>query len=320
VKYFNKLFLFLIILFFGVRRMVVINLVVLAMSISLLAGYLTSRKRYKSQLQHSESRLKVAESEVQTYKDRLEYTKNQVSVHKEQLKKSIPLGEQLILDHFKENFDQLFRQDKDTVIFHQLEINSGSKKIDFFIVSSQGLFVIESKCWKGVTYVYDGKSVANEKEVIDIFKGTPYCNFGCSETAEENDKKYKVFNVRENDKKGEMILSAYNENPIVQSKNYSRALAGILRTNKVRNLVVFTFNNDCSVIYNNEPLESRRYKKVDDYTTVVYDSNLRKFFYDNDKYNQEPVTDVKSVLNSLSNINFTYNLKIDNTNYKSYLR
>lgn len=222
----------------------------------------------------------------------------------------IHYGEQQILSCLCHNFTQLFSQD--TVIYHQLEFKTpyGLKRVDFFVVSPQGLFVIESKYWKGVTFVFDG-------EEVNLFQQTMYGEFGkAKETvikAGSKDGRFRVFNAQFHEEEGKMVLQTH-QNPIVQARNYARALAPIVQSNSIKNLAVFGSGKGLELRYNRQPLNG--IKRIDSYTSLMQHNHLENYF----KNQRASAAFAKEAVRIRGFVDrkLSCNLRIDKSNYREY--
>lgn len=227
--------------------------------------------RLDDQKNDYENKLSEQYSESQKYRNQ---------VHNN-LHEQIPDGEKIIINIFKDFFRN--KTFIDFTIYNQLAFNfdGGFSRVDFLVVSPRGLFVIESKCWKGVTYVY-------RKGFPNIFYNTEFDSFGLGSNLD-----IQVFNVNSSEKeKGKLIVSKY-DNPIAQARGYSRALANILPLKdgmRIKNIVVFNKLEKFVTLFNNEPLEK---EDLDSFSSIITDSNIKSYFdgFQNNHFNTQNIVD-----------------------------
>lgn len=213
------------------------------------------------------------------------------------LKETIPYGERLLIRTFKKLFENSVFLD--SVIYNHLEFETdlGFRQVDFFIVSPKGLFVAESKRWKGVTHICSNS-------FPDMFQKTAYHAFGVGSS-----EKVRVFNAQQcEDSSGRIQLSAYR-NPVVQAREYSRHLLKILNAKPIKNVVIFSVSDGYEVLYNNEPLNI---VDIDSFTSLTTDISLRQFF---DNRKTENMTDRKHITEFIEH-NMNYRFKLDKNNYR----
>lgn len=153
-----------------------------------------------------------------------------------------------------------------TIYTHlEYRLSSGKyKQIDFLVVGDKGVYVIESKAWKGLTLLYSA-------DYKSPFYNTQFNNFGngCN-------GKLSVFNINNNtDSFGDLKITTYNNNPVAQARGYSKDLSCILDC-KVNNIIVFQSNDEYEVKYNDAYFE--KIKPLDSYTTITNQNNLIQFF------------------------------------------
>ncbi len=224
------------------------------------------------------------------------------------LQKQTPFGEWLLL----QSFLQLFQESAfdDFTIYHHLEYEQDGqiRQVDFFIVSPKGLFVIESKMWKGITYIFD-------KTTVNIFSNTStfrYADFGIG-----GGDKVRVFNAKiSSDSRGQIILNSY-ENPIAQARQYSQYLWKKLEVPAVYNLVVFRASSGYELQYNNKAVSGDG-EPVGPYTTIITDQsdNIKNFLL-NFKPTGKPV-DIDRINRLLCGDEsiFNFRFKIDKSNHQ----
>ena len=186
-----------------------------------------------------------------------------------------------------------------------------SKEIDFLIITKKGILIIESKHWKGTTYldcdINDQKRVHSE---YDIFTNTQYKNFAETSIKIFSDQcPMRVFVVRENDAKGTLVMRDYN-NPVSQVRGYSAGI-GLALGKQVVNAVVFHKDESCEVVFNGKFIED--FHSMDQLTSIVVDSALDRYL---DSLGGNLSDDEMSQLVSLVEEKLTYHYKMDKDNYR----
>lgn len=211
--------------------------------------YLALEAKFKKELEECKA---LSEKEFEAYQNEV----------KKNFQEKIPYGEQQLLKTFKKLLSANAFHDFTIYVHLAYENDYGFREVDFFIVSPKGLFVIESKRWNGITYIYD-------ESYPDIFKGTMFDKFAVG-----SNKGVRVFNAQwSEDKKDEIVLSGYNH-PLSQARGYSFDLKQTFGT-PVSNIVVFGNSLKSAVLFNGEPLHQT---KVDNYTDIIVEQKLEKFF------------------------------------------
>ncbi len=210
---------------------------------------------------------------------------------------SVPYGERFIIRTILELLgDEKF---SDYTFYHQVEYQDDKQlyKLDFLVVSPHGAIVLESKYWKGVTYLYDDS-------YGDIFRDTLFKNFGMGS------KKTRVFNAKySEDTEKEIVLSCY-KNPVSQVREYSFDIRNQLKLSSVKNAVVFhkTENND--IVFNDQKLNS---KSIDGFTKIITSEVLKEYFIE--ELNGKNKILSEEEINSIEN-RLTYKTKFDKSNYQ----
>ena len=236
-----------------------------------------------------------------------EYKKTKPHWHREEKGEAenfIPWGEQLLTKELCRNFNLLGQE---AVIWHGLEYKTEKsfRQVDFLVLCKKGLFVLESKYWKGVSFVFDG-------EVVNLFEGTMYHGFGqvSDETVmTARDREFRAFNAQFNKEEGTMLLKTH-QNPLVQVRNYARALVKILNNNNIKSAVVFSTNDKCELRYNRQPLSM--IKNIDKYTSVLQNSQINDYFQSyTDILSEEEIERIKSIVDK----NLSFHKRIDKTNF-----
>lgn len=175
-------------------------------------------------------------------------------------RKTVPLGEILLIEKFSDLFATPgFDNCK---IYGHLNIkdkaNDKNYQADFLIVCSRGVFVVESKYWKGLTLIYS-------KWHTNIFSNTEFSDFGKGSSQE-----IKVFNINAVDDKKDVLKINKYDNPVNQARQYSVVLSEYLRRN-VKNIVVFQQDGNCKVKVDDNDLDCY---KVDEHTQITTQRNL----------------------------------------------
>ncbi len=216
------------------------------------------------------------------------------------------LGERLLIEQFLQFFEEPGFDN--FTIYHHLEYaeEQQTKQVDFLIVSPKGLFVIESKMWKGITYIFNSSTPNIFSTVTDPI----YASFGV-----RGSDKIRVFNAKTSgDVRGQIILNSY-ENPIAQARQYSHYLWRKLEVPAVYNLIVFRAASGYELQYNNSPVSDEG-EPIGKYTTIITDKNdnIKRFFL---KIRPQPL-DINKVNEVIcgNESNFNYRFKIDKNNYQ----
>lgn len=154
-------------------------------------------------------------------------------------------GELILIDFFK----QLLKQPEyeNCNIYGHLNMKDGiyrTYQADFFVVSNKGLFVIESKFWKGITLIYsNGYST--------LFTNTQFFDYG-----KGSDKEITVFNISQSNLSDKLEINKYT-NPVAQARQYSKILRNYFNI-LVQNVVVFQEDEDCQIKFNDKKLVSHQ--------------------------------------------------------------
>ncbi len=213
-------------------------------------------------------------------------------------RKAIPYGERRLIKIFQSLFsDSTFAGFS---IYGHLEFESrhGFKQVDFFVVSPKGFFVIESKRWKGTTYIYSSSCP-------DLFQNTEHHSFGVGSS-----DNIRVFNAKKSEDNDDRIEISTYRNPVAQVREYSQCLREILKVTPIKNIVVFDVGERYAVLYDGNLLHHETIK----YTSLVTIESLKDFFV-----NLRPDTaiDQQYIINCIedNNGNFVYGFKMDDSNY-----
>lgn len=172
------------------------------------------------------------------------------------------VGELTLIEIFR---DMLNRKEySDWKIYGQIQYKTyNTFRIDFLVVSEKGVFVVESKAWKGLTLIY-------EPNYSNVLTNSIYNNYGRSTNSRSTE--IQVFNINggANDS---LYINEYT-NPIEQARNYSRDLRNILNC-RIKNLVVFQQDNNYQVKFNDNDLNA---VNVDNYTTITTNRGVINYF------------------------------------------
>lgn len=186
-----------------------------------------------------------------------EFSKYKADV-KNNYRELLPYGERILIDYFCtllsapgfENWN----------IYGHLNLKysvSKNYQADFLIVSDRGIYVVESKFWKGLTLIYtDGHPM--------IFSDTMYSDYG-----KGSDKGITIFNISKDRDTEKLEINKYN-NPVAQARQYSKVLRNYLGRH-VHNIVVFQEDENCQIKINDKDFDCYR---VDQYTRITTQNNL----------------------------------------------
>jgi hypothetical protein len=106
-----------------------------------------------------------------------------------------------------------------------------------------------------------------------------------------------------------MLLKTH-QNPLVQVRNYARALVKILNNNNIKSAVVFSTNDKCELRYNRQPLNM--IKNIDKYTSVFQNSPINDYFQSyTDILSEIEIERIKSIVDK----NLSFHKRIDKTNF-----
>lgn len=237
------------------------------------------------------------------FEQKIDYQNNKINKYQKIFNKKFPVGEIEIIKKFKDLFQKSILTD--TVIYYHLKYKSNKRfyEIDFLLISSKYVLIVESKQWKGVTYIYDEK-------FADVFKNTHLNTFGVDENT-----KIKVFNVKpkeSNDSNQTMEISTYT-NPIKQIQNYSIGLKNYFDIPYIENLIVFNELDLYQVRYNDMRFENKRINK---YTEIITDKYLETFLKNLNA--KDSTVDYENIVNYIDN-NLQYDFKLNNENYNEIM-
>lgn len=265
-------------------------------------------------IKSTESLTKIAEKQTADF-EALKEQYQGLEIYCENIEKDIQgnyaTSERFLIKKFYELLDNPKYQD--ITVYHSLgyiDKNNYLKEIDFLVVTKKGILIIESKHWKGVTYIYCDKG--NDKivnNVGDIFKDTQYAQYAKNSIrVDQEDCFMRVFVVRENDAKGTLIIRDYN-NPVSQVRGYSWGVSQALGK-PVANAVVFHKDEQCQVVFNNEVMSN--HYQIDKFTSIVGDDLLGNYL---DSLGGDLTSEEMEQLSALVEQKFTYHYKMDKSNY-----
>lgn len=248
---------------------------------------------------------------LQELKEKQETLQDYCADIEKDIQSNFATSERFLMKRFYQLLDQSEYQD--IIVYHSLgylDKKSQIKEIDFLVVTKRGILIIESKHWKGVTYIYcddHNKKIVNT--AADMFANTQYADFAQTSIRIYNDDyPMRVFVVRENDAKGTLVIRDYN-NPVSQVRGYSGGVSGALRK-PVVNAVVFHKDEHCQVVYNDVLVED--YQQIDNLTKIVVDDSLDKYL---DSLGGNLTSAEMLQLSESIEQKFTYHYKMDRFNY-----
>ena len=99
------------------------------------------------------------------------------------------------------------------------DVKKGAKRPDFIMASSKGLFVIESKYWRGQTYIEACNSNCPVSHSLKHLK-----NFDIKEYLNDCMTNVKITNIQNRKEDSEYQLRFVGDSPLWQVKTYSMAL------------------------------------------------------------------------------------------------
>ncbi|MDR2547113.1 MAG: NERD domain-containing protein [Lachnospiraceae bacterium] len=211
------------------------------------------------------------------------------------INEDISAGELLLIKCFRDLFAcSVF---SNTAVYYHLKYDEKNriKEIDFFVVSPKGLYAIESKMWKGTTYIH-------KDSCPDIFKTKTFKSFGI-----EKNGKVRVYNAKYGESANEIRLNSYR-NPVEQIREYSRDMKNLLNVPMVKSIVIFHVAEEFDVQYD---YKAFTIAQIDSYTSILTDACIKEFFM------QQPDVffDYNWVNDYIEN-NLHYKSKMCNSNYE----
>lgn len=211
---------------------------------------------------------------------------------------TIPYGERFII----RSILKLLRDAdfNDYTFYHQVEYldNEQFYQLDFLVVTPFGVVVLESKYWKGVTYLYNNA-------YSDIFQNTFFEDFGLGSS-----EKIKVFNAKFlEDNKKKIVFSSY-QNPVSQVRGYSFNIKKQLELPVVKNVVVFHKSEFSNILFNDKKLNI---KAIDSYTKIITSESIKEYFIE--EANGKNRVPCKKIISSIEK-RLTYKTKFDKNNYR----
>jgi len=181
---------------------------------------------------------------------------------KENLNNLFTIGELTLIEAFREMLTK--KEFSDWYIYGQLQRKGfDTYRVYFLVVSENGVFVVESKAWKGLTLIY-------EPNHPNLLKNSIYNDYGKKLGLRSTE--FQVFNIS-NGKNGSLSFNEYT-NPIEQARGYSRDLRNVLNCH-VKNLVVFQQNDKYQVKYNDCNLGK---VSIDQFTTITTNKGIENYF------------------------------------------
>lgn len=224
-----------------------------------------------------------------------EFSRYRVDV-RNNYRKLLPYGERILIDYFCmllstpgfENWN----------IYGHLNLRCSinqNYQTDFLIVSDRGIYVIESKFWKGLTLIYtDGYSM--------IFSNTMYSDYG-----KGSDKGITIFNISKDGDTEKFEINKYT-NPVAQARQYSKVLRNHLGRH-VHNIVVFQEDENCQIKINDKDFDCYC---VDKYTRITTQNNLISLLK-----NSYIIQDIDlEKINDIIRNNFEYSIFLNSSNIK----
>ncbi len=216
----------------------------------------------------------------------------------ENFRNTIPIGEVFLIEKFQELFKaQGFDNCKiyGHLNFRDKEFNK-NYQIDFLIVCNRGVYVVESKFWRGLTLIYS-KCHAN------IFSNTEFASFG-----KGSGQEITVFNISsDEDKKDVLKISKYS-NPVTQARQYSVVLSKYLKR-QVKNIVVFQQDGSCKIKIDDNELD---FYKVDEHTQITTQKHLVSLLQNSYSSISQQI-DIEAITNFIEK-NFQYVMCFDSQN------
>ena len=213
----------------------------------------------------------------------------------------IPYGERFIMRTIlkllgEKNFNNY-------TFYHQVEYQDNERfyQLDFLVVSPFGVTALESKCWNGVTYIYNNS-------YSDIFRDTLFKNFGIGSS-----EKIKIFNAKFSEENEKKIIFSNYPNPVSQVRKYSLNIRKQLKLPAVRNAVVFHKSDISNILFNDQKLDI---EAVDDYTKIITSEAIKEYFIEESKGKTEKSSE--EIINSIESC-LTYKTKLDKSNYQDKL-
>jgi len=197
--------------------------------------------------------------------------------------------------------------------------------LDFLIVSPNGLFVIESKLWDGITYIYRNDCSCPIFDEVAEFKDF---GKGQNEDTDQKRKTPRIFNAKtiydKDNGENNIILKRYT-NPIAQARKYSKLLSVLLKVKPVKNVIVFHVDEKRDVRIDNKNIKDIGIDscdtEIDYYSKIITDNGLEELF-ESDWYTKrdsrytETVDDVNKIIENLKDsLKLQYRFKLDITNF-----
>jgi len=291
-----------------------------------------SKKTFDRQKAVSESLLNEKKDLLQKLSDcniKIADYQELVKQTKENLKESIPIGEAILIRKFVE----LFKNDEknmwhESFVYYQFEFEYEEMgelkrcKVDFLIVSPSGLFVVESKCWSGVTYIYNNHYSCPLFDNVAVFKDF---GKGQNEDKDQKQKTLRIFNAKnsENDNGEKIIIISAYTHPIAQARKYSMLLRKLLGVETVKNVIVFHVGREYGIQIDDKNIKSigvdSRNTEIGRYSKIITDNNIGDLFASTwytqkDPKDTKTVSDVNKLIDRLCmETTLQYRFKLDKT-------
>lgn len=244
-------------------------------------------KNLQNTVAQNSMRVSGMDYQFQTYRDMVNKNFRQV----------FSAGELILIDYFRKILSEPCYANWS--IYGHLNIKGNSSRnyqVDFLIVSDKGIYVIESKLWNGLTFIYTNGT-------NNLFTDTQFYNFGrnsgCGATG------IQVFNINRKDNGEGLEINKYT-NPVEQAREYSKMLKDRFGV-RVKNLVVFQQDDLRQVKINDRNLS---YYDVDKYTRITTQNNL---ISDLKNLNSKEFIDIEKI-NHIIQTQFEYTIFLNSFN------
>lgn len=199
----------------------------------------------------------------ETYKKQLSKMEDEFKTYRrlvhENFRQVFSSGELILIDCFKELLKEPGYEN--WTIYGHLNMKGDSShnyQADFLIVSDKGVYVIESKFWKGLTLIYTD-------DFPMIFTNTQFSDYG-----KGSDQGITVININQNSSTEKLEINKYT-NPVAQARRYSKVLKNYFNIH-IYNFVVFQQDKDCQVKINEKDLSNYQ---VGEFTSITTQNNFK---------------------------------------------
>lgn len=235
----------------------------------------------------------------ETYKKQLSEMEDEFKTYRrlvhENFRQVFSSGELILIDCFKELLKEPGYEN--WTIYGHLNMKGDSYhnyQADFLIVSDRGIYVIESKFWKGLTLIYT-------KNFQMILTNTQFSDYG-----KGSDQEITVININQNTSTEKLEINKYT-NPVAQARMYSKILRNHFDT-RIHNFVVFQQDKDCQVKINEKDLS---HFQIDQFTSITTQNNFKNILKNikSEFVNYKEINDIikrefnYAIVLNLSNIN-----------------